>query len=180
MMTLRTFNTIMPRIAASAYIDPHALVIGDVHVGAEASVWPMAGIRGDVNRIVVGAATNIQDHVVLHATHDGPFTPGGTALTIGQGVTVGHRAVLHACHTGDYCLIGIGAIILDGAVLGDRVMVGAGALVPPGKTLDSGYLYTGIPAVRRRALTGQELRLLEYSAQHYTTLARCHRDGNPA
>ena len=140
----------------------------------------MAVVRADVNRISIGDDTNIQDAAVLHATHDGPYTPGGIALKLGQGVTVGHQAVLHACDIGDYCLIGIAAVVMDGASLGNKVMLAAGALVPPGKKLESGYLYVGSPATKRRALTDQELESLEYSARHYVHLAGQHRQGGSA
>lgn len=177
-MSIRPFNNLNPRIAASAWIDPCACVIGDVDIGERVSVWPMAVVRADVNHISIGEDTNIQDAAVLHATHDGPYTPGGIPLKLGRGVTVGHKAVLHACDIGDYCLIGIAAVVMDGATLGHKVMLGAGALVPPGKKLEAGHLYVGTPATKRRALTEQELESLEYSAQHYLRLAKQHRQGN--
>lgn len=169
-MTLQTFEGKTPMIAATAYVDPAAVVIGDVTVGEHSSLWPMAVARGDVNRIVVGTHTNIQDGAVLHATHDGPYTPGGFVLTVGNHVTVGHRVILHACAIGDYCLIGMAATVMDGAVLQPRVMLGAGALVPPGKTLEGGHLWVGAPVKKVRALTEQELEMLEYSARHYVKL----------
>lgn len=140
---LRPFQNNSPKLGSGVYIDPAAVVIGDVSLDDDSSVWPMAVIRGDVNRIVIGKACSIQDGAILHVTHDGPYTPGGKPLILGDGVTVGHQAMLHACQIGNYCLIGMGAIILDGVVIEDKVMVGAGSLVTPGKTLESGYLYLG-------------------------------------
>ena len=124
--------------------------------------------------ICIGNDTNVQDGAVLHVSHAGPFTEQGHPLVIGKGVTIGHRAVVHACTIGDYCLIGIGAIILDDAVLEDYVMLGAGALVPPGKRLESGYLYVGAPAKQVRPLKDSERAFLEYSASHYVQLKNEH------
>jgi len=167
---LRDFERSRPQIADSAFIDESALVIGDVTVGEDASVWPMTVLRGDVNSITIGERTNIQDATVVHVTHDGPFTPGGIATVIGNDVTVGHRVLLHACTIEDLCLIGMGAIIMDGAVVRRETIVGAGALVPPGKELESGYLYVGSPARAVRPLTDQEREHLSYSAAHYVRL----------
>jgi carbonic anhydrase/acetyltransferase-like protein (isoleucine patch superfamily) len=164
----------VPRIGQSVFIDDSAVVIGDVTLGDDVSIWPMVVVRGDVESISIGAGTNIQDGSVLHVSHAGPFSPVGQPLKIGKGVTVGHRAVVHACTVGDYCLVGIGAIILDGAVLEDYVMLGAGALVSPGKRLESGYLYVGMPAKQIRPLTESEKAFLEYSYQHYIMLKNQH------
>ncbi|MGZ8227552.1 MAG: gamma carbonic anhydrase family protein [Methylococcaceae bacterium] len=169
-MSIRTFNDKHPKIGNSVYIDDSAVVIGAVSLGDDVSIWPTAVVRGDVESIKIGNATNVQDGSVLHVTHFGKFTDKGYPLTIGKGVTIGHRAVIHACTIGDYCLIGIGAIIMDDAVLEDYVMLGAGALVPPGKTLASGYLYIGSPARQARALTDSEKEFLKYSSQHYVHL----------
>jgi carbonic anhydrase/acetyltransferase-like protein (isoleucine patch superfamily) len=130
----------------------------------------MVVVRGDVNRIEIGACTNIQDGTVVHCTHDGPYTPGGFATTIGSHVTIGHKAVVHACTVGDHCLVGMSCTVMDGAVLEPKVILGAGALVPPGKTLEGGYLWVGVPARRMRPLTERELESLTYSAQHYAKL----------
>jgi carbonic anhydrase/acetyltransferase-like protein (isoleucine patch superfamily) len=174
-MTIRTFKGKHPNIHPSAYIDESALVIGDVHIGEDCSVWPMAVIRGDVHRIEIGAQTNIQDGCVLHVTHDSDFKPGGSPLIVGNGVTIGHNVVLHACTLEDFCLIGIGAVILDGAVIRARAMVGAGTLVPPGKELDGGFLWVGRPAKSIRALEAKEMAYLEYTAAHYVRLKNSHR-----
>lgn len=130
----------------------------------------MAVVRGDVNFIRIGAASNIQDGAILHVTHDGPYTPGGKELVLGEGVTVGHQAVLHGCTISEYCLIGIGATILDGAFLEPHVMVAAGSLVPPGKRLESGCLYLGNPARAVRRLSSEEIANFKYSSEHYMRL----------
>ena len=169
-MSVRTFNNKHPKIGNSVYIDDSAVVIGDVTLGDDVSIWPATVVRGDVESIKIGNGTNVQDGSVLHVSHAGKFSPEGHPLTIGKGVTIGHGAVVHACTVGDYCLIGIGAIILDGAVLEDYVMLGAGALVTPGKKLESGYLYVGSPAKQSRLLTASEKEFLEYSAQQYIQL----------
>ncbi|MFA6052293.1 MAG: gamma carbonic anhydrase family protein [Methylobacter sp.] len=169
-MSVRKFNDKQPRIGRSVYIDDSAVVIGDVALGDDVSIWPTTVVRGDVESITIGDGTNVQDGSVLHVSHAGKYSAQGHPLTIGKGVTIGHRAVVHACTVGDYCLIGIGAIIMDDAVLEDYVMLGAGALVPPGKTLESGYLYVGSPAKQARPLKESEKEFLQYSAQHYVHL----------
>ena len=169
-MGIQSFNGIFPKIGHSTYIDASAVVIGDVTIGDNVSIWPTTVIRGDVESIRIGDGTNIQDGSVLHVTHYGKFTNRGYPLTIGKGVTVGHRAVVHACTIGDYCLIGMGAIIMDDAVLEDYVMLGAGSLVVSGKTLQSGHLYVGSPAKLVRPLTDTEREFLEYSSRHYIEL----------
>lgn len=130
-MTVRAYDNQHPEIDESVWIDPSAVVIGKVTLGKEVSVWPQVVIRGDVNTITVGSQTNIQDGAILHCTHDGPYSRGGKALTIGERVTIGHQACLHGCTIGQEVLIGIGATVLDGAVVEDQVMIGAGTLVPP-------------------------------------------------
>jgi carbonic anhydrase/acetyltransferase-like protein (isoleucine patch superfamily) len=173
-MTIRSFAGITPTIAPGAYIDDAAVVIGSVTIGADASLWPMVVARGDVQSITIGERTNIQDGAILHVTSDNAFTPGGFALTIGNDVTVGHGAILHACTIGDLCLIGMGATVLDGAVVPERTMVGAGALVPPGKHLESGYLYVGSPVRQARPLRQSELDYLDFSVRHYVELKNRH------
>ncbi|HHF7345164.1 TPA: gamma carbonic anhydrase family protein [Legionella feeleii] len=169
-MTIRSYENKSPLVGEKVYIDPQAAVIGDVTLANDVSVWPMAVIRGDVNYIRIGEACNIQDAAILHVSHDGPFTPGGQPLILGKGITIGHKAVLHACTIDDYCLIGMGALILDKVHIEHHVMVAAGSLVPPGKRLQSGYLYLGNPARAVRLLTNEELTNLEYSAEHYVRI----------
>ena len=167
---IRSHGGVTPRLGARVYVDPHACVIGRVTLGDDSSVWPMVVIRGDVNWIRVGARTSIQDGSVLHVTHDGPYSPGGLPLTIGDDVTVGHRAVLHACTVGDRCLVGMGAVVLDGAIVEDEVIIGAGSLVPPRKRLASRTLWFGNPARAVRALTADEILHLAYLAAHYVAV----------
>ncbi len=174
-MSLRDFQGQAPRVDPSAYVDPSAVVIGDVEIGEDASIWPLCVIRGDIQRIRIGARSNIQDGTIVHVTHDSRFCPGGQPTIIGEDVTVGHKAILHACTVEDMSLIGMGAVIMDKAVVGTRVMVGAGSLVPPGKVLESGHLYVGSPVRRARPLNERELEFLAYSAQNYCRLKDRHR-----
>lgn len=174
-MTVRAFEKHEPQIAETAYVDPAALVVGEVRIGDRASLWPMSVARGDVNRIEIGPGTNIQDGTVIHVTHDGPWSPGGIPTIIGRDVTVGHLCLVHACTIGDRCLIGMGSTLMDGAELGDEVLLAAGSLVSPGKSLGGGWLYRGRPARAVRELTGEEREMLSYSARHYVELAGRHR-----
>lgn len=167
---IRSFQGIKPKLAPGVYVDESAQVIGDVTLGEDASVWPLTVVRGDVNRITIGARSNIQDNSCLHVTHDGPYTPGGVALIIGEEVTVGHAVTLHACTIGDRCLIGMGALVLDRAVLEDECFIAAGSIVSPGKRLKGGWLYRGTPALPVRELTEAERDNLRYSAAHYVRL----------
>lgn len=170
-MTIRTFKQYDPDIGRDVYIDESAVVIGQVEIGHDSSVWPNTTIRGDVNWIKVGANTSVQDGSVLHVTHDHTNKhPGGFPLTVGSQVTIGHNVVLHGCTVEDNCLIGMGAIVLDGAHLEKNVFLAAGALVSPGKRLESGYLYVGSPAKKLRALSDEEIAGLQYSAEHYVRL----------
>lgn len=169
-MNIRKYKGESPQQGKGVYIDPQAVVIGRVCLEDDVSVWPMAVIRGDVNRITIGEGSNIQDAAILHVTHDGPFTPGGYPLILGKGVTIGHQAVLHGCRIDDYSLIGMGVLVLDNAHIEHHVMVGAGSVVPPGKKLESGQLYLGNPVRAIRKLSPKELEQLEYSAAHYIRL----------
>jgi len=168
--SLRSYQGEAPTVGQRVWIDPASTVIGRVELADDVSIWPATVLRGDVNRIRVGRASNIQDGSILHVTHDGPYSPGGFPLEIGEQVTVGHAAVLHACTIGHRCLIGMGAIVLDGAVLGDDIMLAAGSLVSPGKQLDSGWLYRGRPAQPVRKLDEKQIQALRYSAEHYVRL----------
>lgn len=169
-MTIRAFDGCTPVLGSRVYVDPAALVIGRVTIGDDASIWPTAVARGDVHSISIGAGTNVQDGSVLHVTQDNEFNPGGFALNIGSMVTIGHRVTLHACTVEDLVLVGMGSTIMDGAVVRAQTMVGAGSLVSPGKVLESGYLYLGIPARQARRLTDKEIAWLEASAHHYIEL----------
>ncbi|MCP4791143.1 MAG: gamma carbonic anhydrase family protein [Gammaproteobacteria bacterium] len=169
-MSIRPFKEQQPTIHDSVMVDPQATVIGAVSIAEDSSVWPQAVIRGDVHTISIGARTSIQDGCVLHVTHRGPYTSEGNALTIGDAVTVGHNATLHGCTIGNQVLIGIGSTVLDGAHIEDQVILAANSLVPPGKTLVSGFMYAGSPASQRRSLTEKELALFDYMASNYVSL----------
>jgi len=169
-MTVRTLGSKVPEIGSGVYVDPSAQVIGKVNIGDESSIWPCVVARGDVNLISIGRRTNIQDGTILHVTHPGPQAPEGFPLIIGDDVTVGHQAMLHACTIGNRVLIGMQAVVLDGAVIPDEVIIGAGSLVPPGKKLESGFLYLGSPVKKARELSEDEIKYFTYSAKHYIAL----------
>ena len=176
-MPIRPFEQYAPLIHPTAYVDDTAVVIGDVEIGQDSSVWPLCVIRGDIQRIRIGDRTSIQDGTIIHVTHDSRFCPGGQPTLIGNDVTIGHKVILHACTIADYCLIGMGAIVMDKAVVSSRVTIGAGSVVPPGKVLDSGFLYVGSPVRPVRPLNERELAFLEYSAQNYQRLKDRHQTG---
>jgi len=166
-MALSPFLDHAPQLEAGAWVHPSAQVIGDVQLGRDSSVWCNAVLRGDVNCIVVGECSNVQDLTMGHVSHRNAAKPEGSPLLIGSHVTIGHSVILHGCRIGDECLIGMGSLVMDDALIEDQVMLGAGSLVPPGKRLKSGQLYIGRPAVPVRALTGEEIAYLRYSAEHY-------------
>ncbi len=169
-MNIRPYRNQLPRLGARAYVDPAAVLIGDVELGDDVSLWPCTVVRGDVNFIRIGARTNVQDGAVLHVTHDGPYTPGGFPLVIGADVTVGHSAILHACTVEDACLIGMHATVLDGAVVRKHAFVAAGAVVAPGKIVGEGELWMGNPARCVRKLDAAQIEAMYYSAKHYVKL----------
>lgn len=156
-----------PELGEGVYLHETAQVIGDVRIGRDSSVWCNTVLRGDVNRIVIGACSNVQDFAMGHVSHKNAAKPDGSPLVIGNHVTIGHSVILHGCEIGDECLIGMGSIIMDDAIVQKHVMVGAGSLVSPGKVLESGYLYVGRPVKRVRKLTDEEVAYLKYSAEHY-------------
>ena len=170
-MHLRPYLDHVPSLGERVYIDPAATVIGDVVLGDDVSIWPGTIVRGDVNFIRIGARTNIQDGSVVHVSHDGPHAKlGGFATVIGSDVTIGHKAIVHACRIEDAVLIGMGAIVLDGAIVRRHGFVGAGALVAPGKEIGERELWLGNPARKVRMLSDAEVDALFYSAQHYVRL----------
>jgi carbonic anhydrase/acetyltransferase-like protein (isoleucine patch superfamily) len=169
-MPTAAYRGVRPTLGPGTYIDPAAVVIGDVVLGADASVWPMAVVRGDVNYIRIGARSNVQDGSVLHVTRPYPGSEAGWPLIIGDDVVIGHKVTVHGCTIGNRVLVGIGAIVLDGAVVEDDVMIGAGALVSPGKRLTSGGLYLGSPARRARDLTAAEIARIPAMAGFYVDL----------
>lgn len=169
-MPLSAFLDTTPILGARVYTHPSCQIIGDVTIGDDSSIWCNAVLRGDVNRIVIGRCSNVQDLTIGHVTHKTADKPDGSPLLIGDYVTVGHSAILHGCTIGNECLIGMGAVILDDAVIPDHIMIGAGSLIPPGKVLESGMLYMGRPAKAVRALTPEEVAYLRYSAENYIQL----------
>jgi carbonic anhydrase/acetyltransferase-like protein (isoleucine patch superfamily) len=169
-MPITSYLDTYPVLADGVYLHDSAQVIGDVQIGQNSSVWCNAVLRGDVNRIVIGACSNIQDFAMGHVSHKNAAKPEGSALIIGNYVTIAHSVILHGCTVGDQCLIGMGSIVMDDVIIEERVMVGAGSLVTPGKILASGYLYLGRPAIQARALTPAELTHLKYSAEHYVRI----------
>ena len=173
-MAIRTYQGMTPQLGERVFVDESAVVIGDVHLGADSSVWPLTVIRGDMHHIRIGARTSVQDGSVLHITHAGPFNPDGYPLIIGDEVTIGHQVTLHGCTLGNRILVGMGSIVMDGAVVEDEVVIGAGSLVPPGKVLQSGDLYVGSPVTQARALTDQERAFFAYSAANYVKLKDLH------
>ncbi len=165
--SLRPYLGISPTLGQRVFIDPSAVVIGNVSLGDDVSVWPTAVIRGDVNTISVGARTSVQDGSVLHVTSPNPAYPGGIPLRIGSDVTVGHAVTLHACTIGNFCLIGMGSIVLDAVHTEEFVMVGAGSVVTPRSKLTTMGLYIGNPARRMRDLKDSEVEMIKRSASHY-------------
>jgi carbonic anhydrase/acetyltransferase-like protein (isoleucine patch superfamily) len=169
-MNIRNFQVHKPQLGKQVFIDETAVVIGQVQLGDDCSIWPLTAIRGDVNYITIGQRTNIQDGTVFHVTSPFKDNPDGNPLIIGNDVTVGHRVVLHGCTIEDECLIGINSVILDQAVVKKHVLVGANSLVPSGKILESGYLYLGSPVKKVRKLTDDEIAFFKHSATHYVAL----------
>ncbi|NRB67346.1 MAG: gamma carbonic anhydrase family protein [Vibrio sp.] len=167
MSALRSYKDTRPVIGERVYIDQSSVLVGDIRIGDDSSIWPLVAARGDVNHIHIGNRTNVQDGSVLHVTHKNQQNPNGYPLIIGDDVTVGHKVMLHGCIIKDRVLVGMGAIVLDGAVIEEDVMIGAGSLVPPGKTLESGYLYVGSPVKQARPLNDKERAFLQKSADNY-------------
>ena len=167
-MAVYELDGVAPQVDASAWIADSAEVMGNVSLGADASVWFGCVLRGDTERMSVGEGSNIQDLSVLHADV-------GQPLTIGRHVTVGHKVMLHGCTIGDESLIGIGAVVLNGAQIGKNCLVGAGALVTEGKVFADGSMIVGAPARVVHQLTPEQLEGLRRSAQHYIDNARCFK-----
>ncbi len=167
---LRTYKGIAPSIGKNAYIDESAVLVGDISIGDDTSIWPLVAGRGDVNKITIGERTNIQDGTILHVTRVSIQNPEGYPLIIGDDVTVGHQCMLHGCILGDRILVGMGSIVMDGTVVENDVFIGAGTVVPPNKVLRSGYLYVGNPMKEARPLKEAELNFLKASAENYVEL----------
>ena len=169
-MAIRSYRGIAPSLGNANYVDESSVLVGDVTCGDDVSIWPLVAARGDVNKITIGDRTNVQDGTVLHVTRKTSSNPDGYPLSIGSDVTVGHKCMLHGCTLKNRILVGMGAIIMDGATVEDDVFVGAGCLVPPNKVLESGFLYVGSPAKQIRKLNEDELRFLKQSASNYVVL----------
>ena len=167
---IRAYRGIVPKIAASAYIDPSAQVIGDVAVGERSSIWPNVTARGDVHSIRIGDDSNVQDNSVLHCD-EGLFP-----LEIGNRVTVGHLAMLHGCTIEDDCVIGIGAVVLNGAKIGKGSVIAAGAVVPEGTEVPPDSMVMGVPGKVKRQLTEDERQRFRENAKHYVEAARIYKD----
>jgi carbonic anhydrase/acetyltransferase-like protein (isoleucine patch superfamily) len=171
---IRTHHGVTPTVAASAFIADTAVVIGDVEIGEQASIWYGCVLRGDSNSIRVGARTNIQDGTIVHVNHEWEGA-AGTRTIIGADITIGHMALIHACTLEDGCFIGMKACVMDGVVVEGGAMVAAGALVTPGKRVKRGELWAGSPARLMRRLKDAELKYFEETARHYCELAESHR-----
>lgn len=169
-MTIRSYKGVMPSFNSSVYVDESSVLVGDIQLGDNSSVWPLVAARGDVNYIRIGERSNIQDGSVLHLSRATKSNPDGYPLIIGDDVTVGHKVMLHGCVLGNRILVGMGAIIMDNVTVEDDVIIGGGSLVPPNKRLESGYLYVGSPVKQARPLTEQELAFLKISADNYVQL----------
>ncbi|RTK96523.1 MAG: gamma carbonic anhydrase family protein [Neisseriaceae bacterium] len=175
MSNIRKFLNFTPQIAESAFIDPSAVIIGQVTIGENSSIWCNAVARGDVSYIKIGKNSNVQDLTMMHVTHYNPGKTEETPLIIGDNVTVGHNCCLHGCILENNTFIGMGTTVLDKAVVKENSMVGAGSLVPQGKVLESGYLYFGNPVKQIRKLTDAEIAHIQYSAEHYMKISDNHK-----
>ena len=169
-MPIHAYKGIAPTIATGVYIEQSAVLYGDITLDSDVSIWPLVAARGDVNHIVIGARTNIQDGTILHVTRKSTTLPNGYPLIIGDDVTVGHQCMLHGCTLGDRILVGMGSVLMDGVVVENDVFIGAGSVVPPNKVLKSGYLYVGNPIKQIRPLKPSEQAFLTQSAQNYVAL----------
>ncbi|HOR46165.1 MAG TPA: gamma carbonic anhydrase family protein [Caldisericia bacterium] len=165
---LRDFEGSSPKIAESAFVDPNAIIIGNATIAQKCSIWPGAIIRADINTITIGEMSNVQEFVSIHVESE-------VATKIGNGVTIGHSATLHGCEIDDFSLIGIGSIILDRSKIGHHCMIGAGSLIPPGKTIPPRSLVMGSPGKIIRELSDEECKDLEIHAQKYFLLSEKHK-----
>ncbi|MDP5215128.1 gamma carbonic anhydrase family protein [Pseudoalteromonas tunicata] len=169
-MALRSYKGHIPKICINTYVDESAVLVGNIDIGHDSSIWPLVAARGDVNYIKIGERTNVQDGAILHVTRPTEGNENGYPLIIGDDVTIGHQAMLHGCQLGNRILVGMSAIIMDNVIVEDDVIIGGGSLVPPGKRLESGFLYVGSPVKQARPLTEEERAFLTVSAQNYVKL----------
>ncbi len=175
-VTLLPFNGKHPRIHSSAFIAPGCRIIGDVEIGPDASIWYNCVIRGDANRIVIGARTNIQDGSVVHCDSPTPRRPEGFPTIIGDDVLIGHMAMLHGCTLEDRAFVGLGAIVMDGCRIAGDAMLAAGAMLTPGKAIASRQLWTGRPAAYARDLTDAALEDIRAGVAGYVRNGRLHAE----
>lgn len=174
-VTLVTINGKSPRIHRTAFVAPGCRIIGDVEIGPEASIWYNCVIRADVNRIVVGARTNIQDGTVVHCDSPKPKRPNGFPTIIGEDVLIGHMAMVHGCTLEDRAFVGLGAIVMDGCRVASDAMLAAGAMLTPGKVVESRQLWGGRPARYMRDLTDEALGDMQAGVRGYVLNGRLHR-----
>ncbi len=167
---LYELDGVTPQLDENAWVAPDAAVIGDVHLMAGASLWFNCVARGDMERLVIGARSNIQDGSVIHTDH-------GISMVVGAGVTVGHKVILHGCRIADNVLVGMGSVIMNNASVGPDTIIGAGSLVPEGKEIPAGVLALGVPARVKRPLTDEEKEMIRWSANHYVENAARFREG---
>ncbi len=178
MADIRSYQGIRPTLHSDSYVDDSAVVIGRVVIGKNSSIWCNVVARGDVSDITIGDNTNIQDLTMLHVTHYNAGKSDEYPLTIGNNVTVGHHCCLHACTIKDNVLVGMGSTLLDNCIIESNVFIGAGSVVPPNKVLESGYLYFGNPLKKVRPLTEDEIKHIQYSAEHYVRVMNKHKESN--
>ncbi|KYH35605.1 galactoside O-acetyltransferase [Clostridium tepidiprofundi DSM 19306] len=164
---INNYNKFEPKIKESCFIADNASIIGNVDIGEDSSVWFGAVIRGDLEKIVIGRRTNIQDNCTIHVDTD-------CSVELGDGVTIGHNSIIHGCKIGNNCLIGMGSTILNGATIGDNCIIGANSLITQGKKIPSGVLCLGSPAKIIRELTEEEINFIKKNAEHYVELAKCY------
>ena len=175
-VTLIAFEGKSPRVDPTAFVAPGAVLIGDVELGPEASVWYNCVVRGDVNRVRIGARSNVQDGTVIHCDSPRPGTPEGYPTIIGADVLIGHMAMVHGCILHDRAFVGLGAIVMDGCEIESDAMLAAGAMLTPGKRIPSGQLWAGRPAKYVRDLSEADLQGMRAGVAHYVELARAHSE----
>jgi carbonic anhydrase/acetyltransferase-like protein (isoleucine patch superfamily) len=175
-MTLITFHGSAPRIDAKAFVAPGAVLIGDIEIGPEASIWYNCVLRGDVNRILIGARTNLQDGTVVHVDSPRPGLEAGHPTIIGEEVLIGHLAMVHGCVLRDRAFVGLGSIVMDGCEIESDGMLAAGAMLTPGRRIPSGQLWAGRPAKYVRDLSAADIEGMRAGVAHYVELARMHAE----
>lgn len=173
---LLSFGGKSPQVDPAAFVAPGAQLIGDIEIGPDASIWYNCVLRGDVNRIRIGARTNIQDESVIHVDSPKPGADAGHPTLIGSDVLIGHLAMVHGCILHDRAFVGLGAIVMDGCEIESGGMLAAGAMLTPGKRIPAGQLWAGRPAKYVRDLTAAELEAHQAGVAHYVALAKAHRE----